>query len=289
MVYLAWLLFVASPLAADPSITADDAPEVAQANPSQAGIGQIPADVLERATSVRDRPLPERITAISDPLGEGEGHDADPFARYDAFDCLTYVEEVMALSLSGDPAGAATVRNALRYGDQTPRYGTRRHFMELQWIPGNIADGWLRDSTKDYGPTVLLEREVTASTWSNWGRRSLFQLTDEELPLGTMHLDVLTVEEAKKVVNQIRPGSILLTVREDRPWVPIWVTHVGIVIVTEDGPKVRHATKMGSGGTRDHDLNWYLDHIATYSNWKTLGVSILEPIEPGPRLSRLPE
>ena len=141
---------------------------------------------------------------------------------------------------------------------------------------------------------ILLSLLFAATALPAYGQTNRDDVVDfgEATPLVIKSADgehKFTVEEAKKVVNQIRPGSILLTVREDRPWVPIWVTHVGIVIVTEDGPKVRHATKMGSGGTRDHDLNWYLDHIATYSNWKTLGVSILEPIEPGPRLSRLLE
>lgn len=299
MLPLAWLLLSAVSLSADPNLADEGAAASSDAAPLQSGIGQIPEDVLQRAIAVRDAPLPDRISAVSetllgrpylsDPLGEGQGHDSDPFARYDAFDCLTFVEEVMALSMAGDPASAASIRNALRYGDGPIRYGTRRHFMELQWIPGNIADGWLRDATTDYGPTVTLERDVTAHTWSNWGRRSLFHLTDEELPIGTMRLDVLTLDEAKKAAPHIRPGSILLTVREDRPWVPLWVTHVGLIVSTDQGTKLRHATKMGSGGTRDHELIWYLDHVATYSNWKTLGVAILEPVEAGPRVSRMPQ
>jgi hypothetical protein len=101
-----------------------------------------------------------------------------------------------------------------------------------------------------------------------------------------MALQVLPLATAIEVANQIRPGSILLTVREDRPWVPLWVTHVGLVFNDAGKPVVRHATKMGQGLVRDHGLVWYLNHIGTYSNWKTLGVAILEPVPSGPRLSR---
>src|SRR5690606_32543867 len=54
--------------------------------------------------------LPERVDKLSsiflgsdyvgDPLGEGESgvYDRDPLYRFDAFDCTTYVETVLALS-----------------------------------------------------------------------------------------------------------------------------------------------------------------------------------------------
>ena len=281
-----------------PSPFEEEGAETEATEPTVIDLGQTPADILERARSVSHLPLAERMDTVSqsllgrpylsDPLGEGAGIDADPFARYDVFDCLTYVEEVLALSLAGDPSHAAGIRTRLRYGDATPTYTSRRHFMELQWIPANIEDGWMRDATADYGETVDLTREWTLAGWQEWGRRNLFHHTDDELPVGKMSLRVLPLETALQVADQIRPGSILLTVREDRPWVPLWVTHVGLVFHDEGKPVVRHATKMGQGLVRDHSLIWYLEHIGTYSNWKTLGVAILEPIPMGPRVSRHP-
>ncbi|MCL1785926.1 MAG: DUF1460 domain-containing protein, partial [Alphaproteobacteria bacterium] len=38
----------------------------------------------------------------ADPLGEGTGFDSDPVIREDAFDCVTFVETVMAMSAPGD-------------------------------------------------------------------------------------------------------------------------------------------------------------------------------------------
>ena len=56
------------------------------------------------------RPLSERLDLVSakflgtayvaSPLGEGTGKDPDPLVRYDAVDCLTFVEEAIALSLA---------------------------------------------------------------------------------------------------------------------------------------------------------------------------------------------
>lgn len=257
-----------------------------------APLGLLPAEIASVARASANLPLPQRMEAISaallerpyllDPLGEGRAPDPDPLARYDAFDCLTFTEEVLALALAGDPHHAGEIRTTLRYDGGVPSYAQRRHFMELQWIPSNIEAGWLRDTTAEYGPVDTMEREVTASTWAAWRGRSSFQLDDSELPIGTMRLEVLSLDHAIAAAASIRPGSLLLTVRADRSWSPIWVSHVGI-IVPADRPTVRHATKMGQGKVRDHDLVWYLNHLKNYSAWPAVGVAILEPLEQGPR------
>lgn len=258
----------------------------------QPDIGTLPSEVLQAARAAAGLSLPERMERVSavlmgrpyvnDPMGEGVAPDADPIARYDAFDCLTFAEEVLALSMSPDPAHAADVRRALRYDDGEVAYAKRRHFMELQWIPAVVRDGWLIDSTASYGEVIHLEKQVDAALWRGWAPRSRFPLSDEELPQGTMALDVLPLETAIQVVDDIRPGSLILTVRTDKPGVPIWTTHVGFVVPTERGLRLRHATKLGSGGTREQDLRWYLEHIRSY-RWKVAGIAILEPVDFGPR------
>ncbi|MBW1876826.1 MAG: DUF1460 domain-containing protein [Deltaproteobacteria bacterium] len=260
--------------------------------------GSIPAEVLDAARSAHLLPLAERMKAVSepllgqpymaDPLGEGSGMDADPLARYDAFDCLTLVEEVLALSLAGDPVHATPIRLGLRYAGDEHAYATRRHFMELQWLPAALENQWLRETTAEYGVVASYHREVTPALWANWGRRSLFALTDEQLPTGEMRLDYLPLEAAIEAVDRIRPGSIVMTVREDRPWVPIWITHLGFTVPAET-PTLRHASRMKSAQvSRDHSLSWYLEHLRTYKNWKAAGIAIFEPVEFGPRLSLLP-
>ena len=227
---------------------------------------------------------------VSDPLGEGHGYDADPLTRYDVFDCLTFVEEVLSLSLAGDPEHAAEVRLDLRYGSQSPNYAARRHFMELQWLPGTIGSGWVRDTTTRYGPTRHFEKQVDLAMWEAWGKRDNFSMVpDEHLPMGVISLDVLEIDDALAVIDDIPPGSIILTVREDRPSNPLWISHVGFLVPSEQ-PTVRHATRMGSvPRVRDHSFRWYLENMKRYRGWKAVGISILEPVEQGPRLSLMPD
>lgn len=272
---------------------------VAHAAPESVPPTAIPPQALEVAAEVRHEPLADRVAAISeafvgrdyvlDAAGEGHGTDPDPPARYDAFDCVTFTEEVLALAMSGEPTHAAFTRQAMRYDGEITDYAYRNHFMELQWIPNNVEAGFLEDITGQLGPTRQLSMKVDDTTWRNWGRRSLFELTDEQLPTGTMSLDILPLPQAIEHADQVPPGSVIMTVREPRAGVPLWITHVGIAIRGDDGVMhMRHATKMGSGSVTDHRLHWYLNHIASaYKRWPAAGIAVFAPREQGPRLSAL--
>ncbi|MFN7147480.1 MAG: N-acetylmuramoyl-L-alanine amidase-like domain-containing protein, partial [Myxococcota bacterium] len=165
----------------------------------------VPVDVLDAVRAVRERPVGERIEAatraflglpyLNDAAGELDGVDPDPPSRYEAFDCLTFVEEALGLALAGDPLHAPAVRDALRYRG-APAYTTRRHFMEAQWIPDAIANGLVEDITARVGRARLLKKDVTLDTWKRWARRALFRLPDAALPVGTWSLAYLDLTEA---------------------------------------------------------------------------------------------
>ena len=259
-------------------------------------LGIIPASIISTAKSVTPMTLDERMQRISkqfvgksyqvDPLGEAAHPDLDPLARYDAFDCLTFVEEVLSIALAGDASHSATLRLQMRYRSETPQYSFRNHFMELQWIPNNIEKGILKDTTALYGDTVPRTRQITMDTWNRWHKTKSFKVPKAHLPTGTMSLDVLPLQAAIEAAPKIKPGSLLLVVRKDLPHKPLWISHVGLVFQL-DKPILRHATRMGGGGVKDNRLLWYLNHLKTYKNWPAAGVVILEPQDFGPRLSRL--
>ncbi len=292
------LLFGAG--APQPGADLPDADTAAAAPGALLDPGAIPPELIEIALRVRDQPIGVRMAAISEPLlgrpyvndaaGEGFGPDPDPPARYDAFDCLTFVEEVLALALAGDPRGAPRVRQQLRYGiDEAPSYDNRNHFMLEEWIPNAIAAGFLEDITADLGETHLIDKTVTAKTWAWWKKRRLFQLGDERLPKGRYALQVLSPGAAADVVHDIPDGALILTVRESRDYVPIVVTHLGFKVTAGgDLPMLRHATRMGSEPrVRNDKLDWYIEHIRWYHRWPVEGITVLMPRELGPRLGAL--
>ena len=71
---------------------------------------------------------------ILDPLGEGYGapHDQDPIRRIDAFDCLTFVETVLADNSSED-------LQKIRYAGGEIDWFRRNHWTEKDWIPNAMA------------------------------------------------------------------------------------------------------------------------------------------------------
>ncbi len=251
--------------------------------------GGVPGEVLTIVHDVRESALPDRILAISqallgrpyvrDPAGEGEGHDPDPLGRYDVFDCLTFVEEVLALALALDPSGAGAVRHALRYGSATTAHHQRRHVMEIQWIPGAVQDGWLVDTTATYGPVERRTRTLTSEHWARWRGLSALGLPAESLPVGPVTLSVLPLTAAVEAVPRLRPGSVLALVRTHREDQPVWITHVGFVL--PDG-RFRHASPTGSAGVIDTDLATYLVRVGRSSAWPVDGIVVLEAVEQAP-------
>jgi hypothetical protein len=261
--------------------------------------GSIPEELMEIARRVHDQPIGVRMAAISEPLmgrrylndaaGEGVPPDIDPPARYDAFDCLTFVEEVLALAMAGDPVSAPAIRRELRYANGAPvTYSNRNHFMLEEWIPHNIENGLLEDITADLGETHLVEKLVTPKTWSWWKKRSLFKVPDARLPTGTFRLQVMSPGAAAEAVDQIPDGALILTVRQSRDYVPIVVTHLGFKVPSATIPLMRHATRMGTEPrVRNDKLVWYLEHVRWYHRWPVEGITVLMPREIGPRMSAL--
>lgn len=253
----------------------------------------VPEEVIDAVRAVATWPLGERMAAATaaflglpyavDAAGELAADDPDPPARYDTFDCLTFVEEALALTLAADPLDAPRIRNALRY-EGAPTYANRRHFMEQQWVPAALANGFLVDITDRVGRARTVTHEVTPETWRHWRRRGLFDLPAQALPTGSWTLRYLDLAEAERAVPHMPPGAVLLTVRVPRTWSPIAVTHISLVL---PGGKMRHATRMGARKVRDDRLDWYVRHLRDYVNWPSLGVAVLLPREQGPRVSAL--
>ena len=69
---------------------------------------------------------------LASPLGEGRGIDADPLLRYDAFDCTTYVETVIASALAETDADIVNLLNRIRYTNGRIDFASRRHLPEFQ-------------------------------------------------------------------------------------------------------------------------------------------------------------
>lgn len=90
------------------------------------------------------------------PLGEGALPDDGPLIRYDAFDCTTFVETVLA---NGD----TDCMNQIRYRDGEIGFLTRNHFIECDWLPNNVD--FVQNVSAMYAPTDVRRVVIDKGEW----------------------------------------------------------------------------------------------------------------------------
>lgn len=133
-------------------------------------------------------------------LGEGaDGYfDQSPFYREDAFDCVTYVNTVIALAKATDLQSFKWHMAQINYYSQEPVYQNRFHMMCLDWNRMNALRGTIKDITED---CVINGRPVTQRSRTFIDKKNWFlqrQLTDLKLS------QLLTAEELEIRLNELR-------------------------------------------------------------------------------------
>lgn len=216
-------------------------------------------------------PLPQRVEAISElflgvsyklgPLGEGSDgeFDRDLLIRFDAFDCTTFVETVMALALDSDLEAATRTLQKIRYKDGQIGYATRNHFIELDWVPNNVRSGYLRDITADVAgrKAVKIRKTISKRRW--YQRKSLasveggFSENEKKgqvlklrrlgrpFPDKRATLTVLPLKALPLALANIPSGTIANLVHADKRYKDTVVSHQVLLIKKSDGWYVRHA------------------------------------------------
>jgi Protein of unknown function (DUF1460) len=269
------------------------------------------ARLLEKDLGDASLSLDERIDKVSErflgtpyklgPLGEGpQGQfQRKPLIDFKEVDCTTLVEQVMALAIDGNLDRAIATLQKIRYKNGDIRYESRNHFPEADWIPNNIAAGYLRDITRqvagDRTRTVTMtisksqwyaqktekdlvgfdnaspqERTELVKRWRNLGK----QFPDQKVSL-----EYLPIEDIKDLLRRIPSGTIGNLVRdpETRGLAPVIISHQFFIIDGPDGKVVRHAAY----GDRVKDIP-ALEYFAHYANahWRLLGLNLNEVRKP---------
>lgn len=191
------------------------------------------------------RPLLGAPYALS-PLGEGGGRDADPRFRLDAFDCMTLVETAVALGSASSLAEARAALDEVRYSGP-PSFRNRNHEVLSQWLPANVARGFVADATSSLTgvPVKVAAKEYSPASWGavRAAGRAIPGLPRARLPAGRFEVPVVSTADAPRIAGQLPEGAIVFVVRADEPERATRVTHAGLVVRGPGGVAlVRHAT-----------------------------------------------
>ena len=215
---------------------------------------------------------------VLSPLGEGSGHDPDPLIRFDAVDCVTMIEESIALS-TAEPGNLVEALSALRY-DGPPAWENRLHIMEAQWLPVNEQRGLLRDVTAQYGgdKTRKVKKVITAATWKEKGAVGL-ALPEAKQARGTFELDVIPSAFAAEALAKAPAGLLVVVVRADRPSLVTRVSHVGVLVQGPKGPLLRHASRSFKKVVEE-PVSRYLTRNLDFAQWTIEGLALFEPTLP---------
>lgn len=149
------------------------------------------------------------------PLGEGgrDPYDHGPLYRFDAFDCTTYVETVLALAASRQASEFLTKLNRIRYQGAKPRFVARNHFPCIDWIPHNERLGVVRDITTEVGAQWGTER-----TNATVNKRGWF----EKLEANVVRVPGASEAQKTKLLSQLRSeGKAFPPQTPSLPYIPI--------------------------------------------------------------------
>ena len=196
---------------------------------------------------------------VADPLGEGRAPDTDPLIRFDAFDCTTFVETVLA-------DGDVQKLNKIRYADGVPDFVRRNHFIETDWLSNN--SDIVKNVSNQYAPTAT--HTVTIDK-KNWFR--VTHNTETDFVPRTVTLEYIPYKYTADI--RVERPVVVLFLRDnpkirDKIGTDLAVRHMGFLL---PNGTLRHASRR-AGAVVDVDFRKYVQRMM--ESPKNLGIMILE-------------
>jgi hypothetical protein len=208
------------------------------------------------------------------PLGEGEGVDADPLFRWEFVDCLTFVEETMALSLANSWEEVLPLLNDIRYAQGKPHYETRNHLMEAQWVPFNLKKGYLKSLSASFakGHVKQVQKQLTPTTWEYAEGRAL-GLPAHVRPLGYFSMEMIPLAHALPLLSTLPEGSLILFIQADLPKRITRIRHLGFLVHAPQAPMLRHASRTFKKVV-DEPIENYIHRNLAHASWTLEGIAV---------------
>ena len=190
---------------------------------------------------------------VDSPLGGGPLEREVLTTDTSGFDCVTYVETVLALSISNSQLSFKRRLRSIRYNNGQVDWFKRNHYM-IDWAKRNETAGFVRNCTA--GEFVVKRRRVL---------NLIPSLPSKEVALRCLPKQRIARDRAIG-----KSGDILLFVSTRRN---LDVFHLGFLIRRESERLLRHASRTARC-VIEEDLNSFL------SRYRMAGVILLRPTCP---------
>ncbi|MEK6300977.1 MAG: N-acetylmuramoyl-L-alanine amidase-like domain-containing protein [Acidobacteriota bacterium] len=174
---------------------------------------------------------------VENPLGGGPRSPERFRISFDEFDCVTYVEIVIALARSKTPAAVVRELRGLRYRDGKVDWSRRNHYM-IEWLARNRSRGAVKDLTRGRD-TVVKTRELDIVAG---------------FPATRVTFRLFPKRAFSRIRKRIRTGDLILFVSTRKN---LDMFHAGIAVRLDDRVLLRHAARS-AGKVIEQDLGTFL-------------------------------
>jgi len=203
------------------------------------------------------------------PLGEGaQGkYDKDPLIDLSRVDCVTFVEQTIALAASASYEQALETLRRIRYADGQISFESRNHFMISDWIANNA---FCRDMTRNLGvPTRTISRKIS--------RKDFFDRVNapelgRDTPDQTIDLVYVASADARSAEKNL-PSPALIVFIGKVDW--LFALHCGFYLRDEEGQGLLYHASSKAGRVVATSLADYLEKSTRY-----LGFTAYDIAEP---------
>lgn len=192
--------------------------------------------------------IPSRIEKLSryflgrayqaDPL-IGSANKAEVFtASLDAFDCVTYIETVLALSCARNVDDFTARLRKIRYERGVVQWQRRNHYMTL-WIRNNVREGLLRPVSIPAVPTVTTDRVLNVVPGLAPRRTRMKCVPKRAVP---------------RLARYLQTGDLIFFASTRKH---LDIFHAGIIVRDRGKVLMRHASRS-KGGVVEQELSDFL-------------------------------
>jgi hypothetical protein len=192
---------------------------------------------------------------IGNPLGGGPHLPEALTVTLDGFDCVTYIETVLALALSCDLYEFVDTLRLLRYKKGDIAWASRNHYM-VDWVKNNRSAGLIVN--------------LTSGRYAEKKQRTLSLVPG--LPEKRVSFSCFPKRRIGGVRARIKTGDLILFASA-RKWLDVY--HAGLLILRDGQLLMRHATRS-VGAVVEQPLASFL------TGNRMSGFILLRPLDPGP-------